>query len=135
MSRQIYVNLPVKDVAKTKAFFSALGFQFEPKFSNEDAICMIVADDIYVMLLVEKFFKTFIKTEICDARKSTEVLLCLSCTSRAEVDAFVAKAVKAGGGIPRESQDHGFMYGHAFTDLDGHLWELVYMDPNAAMPQ
>ena len=135
MSRQIYVNLPVKDVGQTQAFFAALGFQFEPKFSNEEALCMIVADNIYVMLLVERFFKTFIKTEICNAKQSTEVLLCLSCASRAEVDATVAKAVKAGGSMPRDPQDHGFMYAHAFTDLDGHIWELVYMDPNAQMPQ
>jgi uncharacterized protein len=135
MGRQIYVNLPVKDIAKTKTFFSALGFSFEPKFSNEDAICMIVADDIYVMLLVEKFFKSFISKEICDAKKSAEVLVCLSCDSRAEVDQLVSKAVKAGGTMPRDSQDLGFMYSHAFEDLEGHIWELVYMDPNAQMPQ
>lgn len=133
MGRQIYVNLPVKDIPKTKAFFSALGFSFEPKFSNDDAICMIVADDIYVMLLVEKFFKSFISKEISDASKTTEVLLCLSCTSRAEVDELVAKAVAAGARIPREPQDMGFMYGHSFEDLDGHIWELMYMDPNASM--
>lgn len=133
MGRQIYVNLAVKDIAKTKAFFAALGFQFEPKFSNDDAICMIVADDIYVMLLVEKFFQTFISKEICDAKKSTEVLVCLSCVSRAEVDQQVAKAVAAGGRILREPQDYGFMYSHSFEDLDGHIWELVYMNPDAPM--
>ncbi|WP_211197880.1 VOC family protein [Permianibacter fluminis] len=127
------MNLPVKDVAKTKAFFSALGFSFEPKFSNDDAVCMIVADDIYVMLLVEKFFQSFISKEISDAKKTTEVLLCLSCSSRAEVDELVAKAVAAGGRVLREPQDMGFMYGHSFEDLDGHIWELMYMDPNASM--
>ena len=131
MGRQIYVNLPVNDVAKTKAFFAALGFQFEPKFSNDDAVCMIVADDIYVMLLVERFFKSFISKELCDAKQSTEVLVCLSCDSRAEVDQQVGKAVAAGGRILREPQDYGFMYSHAFEDLDGHIWELVYMNTDA----
>lgn len=132
MARQIYVNLPVKNVEQTKAFFSALGFSFNPQFSNEQALCMVVEDNICVMLLVESFFKTFINKEISDAKKSTEVLVCLSCNSRAEVDELVAKAVKAGGKIPREPQDHGFMYGHAFEDLDGHIWELVYMEPGQA---
>ena len=132
MARQIYVNLPVKNVEQTKAFFSALGFSFNPQFSNEQALCMVVEDNIYVMLLVESFFKTFINKEISDAKKSTEVLVCLSCNSRAEVDELVAKALKAGGKIPREPQDHGFMYGHAFEDLDGHIWELVHMEPGQA---
>lgn len=132
MARQIYVNLPIKNVEQTKAFFTALGFSFNPQFSNEQALCMVVEDNIYVMLLAESFFKTFINKEISDAKKSTEVLVCLSCNSRAEVDELVAKAVKAGGTIPREPQDHGFMYGHAFEDLDGHIWELVYMEPGQA---
>jgi predicted lactoylglutathione lyase len=132
MARQIYVNLPVKNLEQTKAFFGALGFSFNPQFSNEQALCMVVEDNIYVMLLVENFFKSFINKEISDAKKSTEVLVCLSCNSRAEVDEIVAKAVKAGGKIPREPQDHGFMYGHAFEDLDGHIWELVYMEPGQA---
>lgn len=133
MGRQIYVNLPIKDVAKTRAFFSALGFQFDQKFSNDDALCMIVADDIYVMLLVEPFFKTFISKAICDAKTSTEVLVCLSCASRAELDEQIEKAVAAGGRILREPQDYGFMYSRCFEDLDGHIWELVYMNPDAAV--
>lgn len=131
MARQIYVNLPVKDIRRTKAFFGALGFAFEPKFSNDDAICMVVADNIFVMLLVEHFFQTFIKKELCDAKKCTEVLLCLSCDSRAHVDQLVTNALAAGGSIPREAKDHGFMYEHAFEDPDGHIWELMYMEPGA----
>jgi predicted lactoylglutathione lyase len=129
MTRQIFVNLPVKDLPRSVAFFTALGFTFNPQFTNENATCMIVDENIFVMLLVEPFFQTFIKKDICDARTSTEVLMCLSCESRAEVDELVAKAVAAGGTIPRAAEDHGFMYGHAFEDPDGHIWELVYMVP------
>jgi predicted lactoylglutathione lyase len=95
---------------------------------------MVVSDTIYVMLLVESFFQSFTNKPIADATKTTEVLICLSCNSRAEVDGLVAKAVAAGGKTPRPPQDHGFMYGHAFEDLDGHIWELMYMDA-AAAPQ
>ena len=131
MDRQIFLNLPVKDLPRSVAFFTALGFSFNPEFTNENATCMIVDENIFVMLLVEPFFKTFIKKEICDARSSTEVLVCLSCESRAEVDELVAKAVAAGGTIPRDPEDHGFMYSHAFEDPDSHIWELVYMVPQA----
>ena len=131
MGRQLYVNLPVSNVQKTKTFFSKLGFHFEPKFSNDDAICMIIDDDIYVMLLAEPFFKSFIKKEISNAKQSTEVLLCLSCSNRQEVDALTDKALSAGGKLAREPQDLGFMYSQAFEDLDGHIWELMHMDPNA----
>ena len=127
MARQIFVNLPVKDLPRSVAFFTALGFSFNPQFTNENATCMIVDENIFVMLLVEPFFQGFIKKSICDAHKSTEVLVCLSCESRAEVDELVTKAVAAGGTIPRDPEDHGFMYGHAFEDPDGHIWELVYM--------
>jgi len=135
-NKQIFVNLPIKNLEKTKAFFAALGYTFDAKFTNANAACMVVSQDsIYVMLLVEEFFKTFTSKALADTAGSTEVLLCLSCDSRAEVDAMVAKAVAAGGTIPRAPQDHGFMYGHGFEDIDGHLWELVYMDPNAEMPK
>jgi predicted lactoylglutathione lyase len=130
MSKQIYVNLPVRNLDRSKAFFSSLGFGFNPQFTNDAAACMVVGDNIFVMLLVERFFKTFIKKDICDATKSTEVLICLSCDSRAEVDELVTKAKAAGGTTPREPQDHGVMYGHAFEDLDGHIWELMYMAPS-----
>jgi len=134
MSRQIFVNLPIKQMERSKAFFGALGFAFNPQFTNEQGACMVVSDTIYVMLLVEPFFQTFTKKLIADAAKTTEVLICLSCDSRAEVDELVRKAVAAGGSTPNAPQDHGFMYGHGFQDLDGHIWELVYMDPNAAPP-
>jgi len=128
MNQQIYVNLPVRDLERSKAFFGALGYTFNPQFTNESGACMVVSDDIYVMLLTEPFFQTFTGKALADARKSTEVLVCLSCGSRAEVDRQVARARAAGGAVPRAPQDHGFMYGHGFEDLDGHIWELAYMD-------
>ena len=134
MSRKIFVNLPIKNMERSQAFFKALGFSFNPQFTNEQGACMVIADDIFAMLLVEPFFQTFTKKPIADATKTTEVLVCLSCESRAEVDEMVCKAVAAGGTAPNAPQDHGFMYGHGFQDLDGHIWELAYMDLNA-VPQ
>ena len=127
MNRQMFVNLPVRDLARTKEFFAALGFSFNPQFSDEAAACMIVGTDSFVMLLAESFFKTFTKKEIVDARKATEVLVCISCSSDDEVKQLVARAKQNGGSIPREAQDLGFMYQHAFEDPDGHTWELVHM--------
>ena len=135
MPRQIFVNLPIKNMERSKAFFSSLGFSFNPQFTNEQGACMVISDGIYTMLLVESFFQTFTKKPIADATRTTEVLVCLSCESRDEVDSLVKKAIAAGGTSPNPPQDHGFMYGHGFTDLDGHIWELVYMDPNAAPPR
>jgi predicted lactoylglutathione lyase len=129
MSRKIFVNLPIKNMERSQAFFKSLGFSFNPQFTNEQGACMVVSDDIFVMLLVEPFFQTFTKKPIADATKVTEVLVCLSAESRAEVDELVKKALAAGGTSPNPPQDHGFMYGHGFTDLDGHIWELAYMDP------
>jgi predicted lactoylglutathione lyase len=130
MSKQIFVNLPVKDLDKSKAFFNALGYHFNPQFTNEKGACMVIADgSIYAMLLTEAFFATFIDKPIVQAKEATEVLVCLSCDSREEVDDLVAKAVAAGGHTPRPAQDHGFMYAQAFEDLDGHIWELVWMAP------
>jgi uncharacterized protein len=135
MAREIFVNLPVKNMERSKAFFGALGFTFNPQFTNEQGACMVIEDgSIYAMLLVEPFFQSFTKKPVADASKSTEVLICLSCASRAEVDDLVKKAIAAGGSAPNAPQDHGFMYGHGFQDPDGHLWELMYMDPNAAPP-
>ena len=133
--RNIFVNLPVRDLPRAKAFFTSLGFSFNPQFTNDQGACMVVAEGIYVMLLVEPFFQTFTKKPIADATKSTEVLVCLSCESRTEVDNLVSRAVAAGGTAPNAPQDHGFMYGHGFTDLDGHIWELVYMNPGATPAQ
>ena len=133
MNKQIFVNLPVKDLNKSKAFFSALGYTFNPQFTNENAACMIISDNsIYAMLLMEDFFQTFIDKQIAKAHEVTEVLTCLSCESREEVDSLVAKALAAGGKAPRPPQDHGFMYAHSFEDLDGHIWELVYMSAQPA---
>jgi predicted lactoylglutathione lyase len=130
MARKIFVNLPVRDLNKSVDFFTQLGFEFDPQFTDETATCMIVAEDILVMLLTRDKFKVFTPKEICDATKSTEVLVCLSCDSRREVDEMVRKAVAAGGTTYKEAQDHGFMYEHGFQNLDGHIWELVYMEPS-----
>jgi uncharacterized protein len=135
MARKIFVNLPIADMARSKAFFEALGFSFNPQFTNEQGAAMVVRDDIHVMLLVEGFFRTFTNKPVADARRGTEVLVCLSCDSRAEVDELVRKALAARGTAPMPPQDHGFMYGHGFTDLDGHMWELAYMDMAAVPPQ
>lgn len=129
MARQIYVNLPVKDVQRARDFFVALGFGVNEQFSNENAVSVVISEEIYAMLLAESFFATFTDRPVADARQSTEVLVCLSCESRAEVDALVSKALAAGGSAPRDAQDHGFMYQHGFEDPDGHIWELVYMEP------
>jgi predicted lactoylglutathione lyase len=131
MAQQIFVNLPVKDLNKAIEFFTKLGFTFNPQFTDENATCMIVSENIFVMLLVEDFFKTFIKKEICDATKNTEVLLALSVESRAKVDEMVSKAVEAGGTEPRELQDHGWVYYRSFEDIDGHIWEIMYADESA----
>lgn len=134
MATQIFVNLPVKDLNKSVEFFTNLGFTFNPQFTDENSTCMIVAENIFVMLLVEEFFKTFTPKEICDTTKSTEVLVCLSSESRIEVDALVSQAIAAGGTTYKEPQDHGFMYGHGFQDLDGHIWEIMFMEPSAIDP-
>ena len=128
MSTQIYVNLPVKNLDKSIKFFTQLGYQFNPQFTDENATCMIINDNTSVMLLVEPFFAGFIDKSIADARTSTEVLLAMSLDSRAEVDAFIAKAVAAGGSTTLEARDHGFMYQRSFADLDGHQWEVFWMD-------
>ncbi|GAB3019436.1 VOC family protein [Spirosoma pulveris] len=129
MATQIFVNLPVKDLNKSIEFFTRLGYSFNPQFTDEKATCMIISEGIYVMLLVEAFFKSFTKKEIADTTKSAEAIICLSSESREAVDEWVSKAVAAGATTPNEPQDHSFMYGHGFQDLDGHLWETMYMDP------
>ncbi|NOT83724.1 MAG: VOC family protein [Methylococcaceae bacterium] len=134
MSRQIFVNLPVKNLNKAMAFFTQLGFTFNPQFTDDTSTCMDISESIFAMLLTEAKFQTFTPKAICDATQSTEVLLCLSCESRAEVDDLVRKAVVAGGATYNDPQDHGFMYAHGFQDLEGHIWELIYMEPNAINP-
>ena len=135
MQRQIFVNLPIRDMARSKAFFRALGLEFNPQFTNDQGACLVVAENIFVMLLVEPFFQSFTKKPVSDAHASTEVLIALSCESRAEVDAWMAKALAAGATTPNPPQDHGFMLQHGFADLDGHQWEVFWMDPSHAQPQ
>ena len=134
MATKIFVNLPVKNLDQSVEFFTKLGFSFNAQFTDETATCMVVSEDIFVMLLTEAKFKEFTPNPICDATKSTEVLVCLSSQSRAEVDEMVRKAVAAGGTTYKEPQDYGFMYGHGFQDLDGHIWETMYMEPSAIEP-
>lgn len=131
MVTKIFVNLPVKDLNNTIDFFTKLGFKFNPQFTDENATCMIVNEDIFVMLLVEKFFKTFTKKEICDTSKDTEVIVALSVESREKVDQMINKALESGGKESREPQDHGWMYGRSFEDINKHLWEIIYMDESA----
>ena len=133
MPRQLFVNLPVRDLERSVNFFEALGFSFNPKFTNEDATCVVISEHINVMLLTEAFFAGFTPRPVADARSATEVLLALGCDSREEVDAMVAKAVAAGAATPMDVKDYGFMYQHGFEDLDGHLWEVFWMD-EAQMP-
>ncbi|CAN7159664.1 VOC family protein [Pseudorhodoferax sp. LjRoot39] len=124
---QIFVNLPIKDMARSQAFFRSLGYEFNPQFTNEQGAALVLGENLFAMLLVEPFFQSFTKKAIVDAHQSVEVLVCLSCASREEVDDLVRKARAAGATVPGEPQDHGFMYSHGFTDLDGHVWELVHM--------
>jgi predicted lactoylglutathione lyase len=131
VTTKIFVNLPAKDLNKTIEFFTKLGFKFNPQFTDENATCMIVGEDIFVMLLVEKFFKTFTKKEICDSSKNTEVIVALSVEGREKVDQMINKAIEAGGREYRELQDHGWMYGRSFEDINGHIWEIIYMDESA----
>lgn len=134
MGTKIFVNLSVKDLDKSKEFFSKLGFAFNAQFTNENAACMIISEDNYAMLLVESFFKTFTKKEIVNAKKSTEVLVALSSESKESVDKMFHNALAAGAKEANEPQDHGFMYGRSFEDLDGHIWEIFWMDPKAINP-
>ncbi len=131
MATKIFVNLPVKDLNASIAFFTKLGYSFNQQFTDETATCMVISEDIYAMLLTHKKFKMFTPKEICDATKSSEVLIALSCESREQVDELVAKAVAAGGSTYSKPQDHGFMYAHGYQDLDGHIWEVMWMDPSA----
>ena len=131
MPTQIFLNLPVKNLAQSIDFFTKLGFTFNAQFTDETATCMIVSEDIFVMLLTHEKFKTFTPNPICDATKSTEVLVCLSRDSREKVDEIVRQAVAAGGRTYNAPQDHGFMYAHGFQDPDGHIWEVMHMDPSA----
>lgn len=128
-SRKIFVNLPVQNLDRAMAFFRALGFGFNPQFTNEQAACMIVSDEAFVMLLTEPRFKDFTRKQICDTRTGVEGIFALSCTSRAEVDQMVQQALASGGSAAMDTMDYGFMYGRSFFDPDGHHWEVIWMDP------
>jgi len=131
MSRKIFVNLPVGDLDRSVEFFSKLGFAFDPRFTDEAATCMVVSDEAYVMLLVESRFRDFTKKELVDASRQTEAILAVSAESREQVDELADKALEAGGSPANDPIDQGFMYGRSFQDPDGHLWELIWMDPTA----
>ncbi|MES2690407.1 MAG: VOC family protein [Bacteroidota bacterium] len=130
MATQLFLNLPVKDLNRSVDFFTKLGYTFNAQFTDENATCMIIDENIMVMLLVQPYFKSFIQKEVTDSSKSNEAIMALSVNSREEVDAIVAKAMGAGAGKHNDPQDHGFMYGHGFEDLDGHLWEVFWMNPD-----
>jgi predicted lactoylglutathione lyase len=132
MTTQIFVNLPVKDLPRATEFYKALGYEQNPEYSDENASCIVVSDTIIVMLLTEQYFSTFTGKPVSDASAQTEVILAVSAESKDAVDSLAAKAVAAGGSEPRAPSDLGFMYSRAFHDLDGHLWETAWMDPNAA---
>ncbi|MBT2550087.1 VOC family protein [Arthrobacter sp. ISL-65] len=129
MATQIFMNLPVRDLDRSVQFFTALGFKFNQDYTDENATCMVINDDAFVMLLVEKFFKTFTAKEIVDATSATEAIMAFSVDSREEVDQMVGTALAAGGSESQPVQDYGFMYSHSFQDPDGHLWEVIWMDP------
>lgn len=130
MATKIFINLAVKDLEKSKDFFSKLGYTFNQQFTDEKAASLVISEDIYAMLITEPFFKTFIPNkEIADTGKTKEVLVALSTDSKQQVDYLADKAIAAGGKKFREPEDHGFMYARSFEDLDGHVWELVWMDP------
>ncbi|MBQ0830887.1 VOC family protein [Streptomyces tagetis] len=129
--QMIFVNLAVRDLEASKAFFEGLGFRNDPRFSDETAASVVISDTIVAMLLTHEKYGQFTKKEIVDATRSSEVLLALSAESRAKVDEMVERAVAGGGSVAGETQDLGFMYGRAFDDLDGHTWEVVWMDPAA----
>jgi len=130
MNKQIIFNLPVQDLERSKAFFSALGFTLNPRYSNENALFMNVVDDtLHVMLMTQAFFESLVNKPAVRARDANEVIICLSCESRDEVDSLIARARAAGARIPHPPEDHGFMYDQGFEDLDGHLWNLVWTAP------
>lgn len=131
MATMIFVNLPVKDIEAAKAFWGELGYSFNPQFSDDKTGCLVISDTIFAMLMTEARFRDFATKEVADATKTTEVMLALSADSRDQVDQVLGAALAAGATEPRPAQDLGFMYGRAFEDLDGHVWEYVWMDPAA----
>jgi predicted lactoylglutathione lyase len=135
MSRMTFVNLPVQDLRRAVDFWTSLGFSFNPQFTDDNATCMVISDEACVMLLVEKFFSTFTTKQITDTTTHAEVIMALSAESREDVDTLVDKALATGGSPANDPQEEGFMYSRSFHDPDGHLWELLYMDPAALEQQ
>jgi hypothetical protein len=131
MSRLIFVNLPVADLTKSVDFFARLGFAFNSRFSDELATCMVISEQAFVMLLVRPFFATFVTRDVADPAAATGAIVTVSAESRQEVDALVDRALELGGTVSQQPQDEGFMYGRSFYDLDGHAWEVMWMDPSA----
>ena len=130
MNRKIFVNLQVSDLEKSKKFFEEIGFFINQQFTDETAASVVISDEIYAMLLTEEKFKQFTRKEIVDSHKSTEVILALTAESKDGVNELIEKVIQAGGKIYRETEDYGFMYSKSFEDLDGHIWEIVWMDPD-----
>lgn len=134
-SRKLFINLPVRDLKRTMAFFKKLGFEFNPQFTDDTAACMVISEEAFAMLLIESRFRDFTKKKIADTSTSTEALIAISAGSRKEVDEMVETALANGGSHAMEPVDHGFMYGSSFYDPDGHHWEVMWMDPAAIEPQ
>lgn len=133
--RQIYVNLSVHDLKRSKEFFTKLGFEFNPTFTDDKGACMVIGKDAFVMLLSRPFFGTFTKKQICDTSTHTEAIVAVSCASRQDVDLAVQTAIASGGAPGMGATDHGFMYISSFYDPDGHHWEVMWMDPAASLPE
>lgn len=131
MHSQLFVNLPVQSLARSRAFFEQMGYSFDPRFSNDQAGGLILGENLFAMLLEQPMFQGFSGRALIDPKANAQVMVALACASRDEVDELVAKAIAAGGSAPRPAQDHGFMYAHGFDDPDGHIWEVFYMDPSA----
>ncbi len=135
MATKIFVNLPVKDLNRSKDFFTSIGFTINPQFTDDTAACVVISEDIYAMILTHAKFKEFTKKQIADATQTTEVLTCLTTDSKDKVNEMVDRAIAAGGTEARDPMDYGFMFGRSFNDPDGHIWEVMWMDMNAAPPQ
>ncbi len=129
MDTKIFVNLPVSDLSRSMDFFKSMGYRFNPQFTDNTAACLVISDDIYAMLLTHNKAKEFTKKDIADATKTTEVLVTLTVDSREKVNQLVDKALMSGGSKARDPEDYGFMYGRSFNDPDGHIWEVIWMDP------
>ncbi|TES58176.1 glyoxalase/bleomycin resistance/extradiol dioxygenase family protein [Halalkalibacterium halodurans] len=127
-AQHIFVNLPVKDLNKTKEFFTSIGFEFNEQYSDDKAACLVIGENIYAMLLLEQFFQSFTNQPVTDTETSREVIIAISADSRVQVDEIVSKAIEAGGKPANDPMDHGFMYSWSFQDVDGHLWEVLYME-------